>query len=206
MDEKDYSNLGEKEFYCLGISGSPRRGGNSETLLDEALSGAASAGAVTEKVILNELKFRPCQECDSPGPEGSCKLEDDLRSVFPRVRRANALIVASPVFFGSLSAQTKMFVDRFQCVWRGRYVLRMEGLTRAKRGGFICVQAGQRKDFFACSRGIVRNLFAVIEARYEQELFVEEVESRAQVRQKPESMQQAFELGRALARRSILPK
>ena len=101
----------------LGISASPRRGGNAEVLLDAALSGAAGAGAIVEKIILNELCLKPCQACDGCSKTGACIIKDDMRQIYKKVDETDALIVASPIYFGSLAAQAKIMIDRFQPYW-----------------------------------------------------------------------------------------
>ena len=98
----------------LGINGSPRIGGNTDILLDKALEGAKDKGAVIEKIILNTFKFSPCQECENIKDDGTCIVEDDMQIIYKKIEEADAVILASPIFFGSLSAQTKMMIDRFQ--------------------------------------------------------------------------------------------
>ena len=129
----------------LGISGSPRKGGNTDTLLDKALEGARSKGAETEKVILNDLRMVPCQECEKVRDDGTCKIEDDFQGLYEKIKKADALILASPIFFGSLSAQTKIMIDRFQCYWRYKQGRK----TKDERpGALILVEANTRESFF----------------------------------------------------------
>jgi multimeric flavodoxin WrbA len=132
----------------LGISGSPREGGNTDTLLEQALSGAKSKGASVEKIVLNNLNFSPCQECNNVREDGVCTVKDDMQTVYAKIESAGAIILASPIFFGSLSAQTKMMIDRFQCLWLSEYVFKTRAIEKNKNGAFICVEASTRKDFF----------------------------------------------------------
>ena len=110
----------------LGINGSPRIGGNTDILLDKVLEGARSKGADTEKIILNKLKYSGCQECEAVKDDGSCIVQDDMQGVYKKIKATDVFILASPIFFGSLSAQTKMMVDRFQCAWRVKYILKKD--------------------------------------------------------------------------------
>ena len=66
-------------MYILGINGSPRTGGNTDILLDKVLEGAKGRGAGVEKVILNTLKFVPCQECAKVRNNGTCQIMDDMQ-------------------------------------------------------------------------------------------------------------------------------
>jgi multimeric flavodoxin WrbA len=186
-------------MHLIGINGSPRAGGNSDVLLDEALRGAAEHGVRTEKIFLNALKYVPCQECENVRDDGICGIRDDMEIVYAGIGEADAIVLASPIFFGGLSAQTKMMIDRFQCAWMVRRRLKRETVERSKTCAFISVQAGDRNDFFENARSIVRNWCATIDARYEGELFCAGVEAKGSARSRPDCMRAAFELGRRLA-------
>ena len=83
----------------LGISGGPRKEGNSDLLLREALEGAGSAGADTEYVALRDLTVAPCVECNACCRTGDCRIEDDFQSVLQHLLAADRIIFASPIFF-----------------------------------------------------------------------------------------------------------
>ncbi len=182
----------------LGINGSPRIGGNTDILLDEALKGAGIKGARTEKIILNNLKFSPCQECENVRDDGVCTVEDDLQLIYRKINETDAIILASPIFFGSLSAQTKMMIDRFQCLWRAKYVIKRDMGERKKKGGFISVEASTRKDFFDNAKSIVKNFFAVIDVDYQEELLCSGVSEKGDILKHPNFLKGAFELGKNL--------
>ncbi|OGW76001.1 MAG: hypothetical protein A2Z72_05580 [Omnitrophica bacterium RBG_13_46_9] len=185
-------------MYVLGISGSPRIGGNTDILLDRALEGARIKGAKTEKIILNKLKMSPCQECEDMRDDGTCKVEDDFQKLYGEVKRADGLILASPIFFGSLTAQTKIMVDRFQCYWRYRYILRKGSSEEKIPGAFICVEASKRDDFFDNAKSIVKNLFATAGINYKEELFCPGVDNKAAILKYPDCLDKAFDLGKNL--------
>ncbi|MBL7131906.1 MAG: flavodoxin family protein [Candidatus Omnitrophica bacterium] len=182
-------------MYVLGINGSPRIGGNTDILLDKALEGAKSKGAKTKKIILNKLKFSACQECDNLKDDGSCIIEDDMQPIYKKIEDADAIILASPIFFGSLSAQMKTMIDRFQCIWRVRYILKIDTLQKKKKGAFISVEGSSREDFFDNARSIVKNLFAIIGVDYNEELFCPGVNEKASVLKHQDILKKAFELG-----------
>jgi len=108
----------------LGIAGSPRRGGNTDLLLEKAIAGASDAGAETEIIVLHGLNISPCRHCDGCLEAGRCVIEDDMQWIHTRLRESDRLIVASPVFFMGLTAQTKMMIDRCQALWAIKYVLK----------------------------------------------------------------------------------
>src|SRR3989338_2271859 len=183
----------------LGINGSPRIGGNTDILLDKVMEGAESKGAETEKVILNELKFSPCQECEGMRDDGECVIHDDMHELYRKIKDADVLVLASPIFFGSLSAQTKMMIDRFQCVWRLKYMLNKDTGYKKKKGVFISVEGSERDDFFENAKSIAKNLFATINADYQEELFCSGVDEKASILNHPGCLKKAFDLGAKLA-------
>jgi multimeric flavodoxin WrbA len=97
----------------LGIVGSPRRGGNTEILVDEALKGAEESGALIEKVILNELNIKPCQACNSCYKTGKCIQNDDMISLQERMKESNVWILGTPIYWWGPTAQFKAFLDRW---------------------------------------------------------------------------------------------
>lgn len=184
----------------LAINGSPRISGNTDTLLDKVLKGAKSKGAEVEKIILNELKFSPCQECEDAKDDGSCIVQDDMQDVYEKIKKADVLIFASPVFFGSLSAQAKMMIDRFQCAWRAKYILKKDAGYKRIKGVFISVEGSDRKDFFENARSIVKNMFATINVDYKEELFCSGVDKKKAISKHPDYLKKAFDLGERLTK------
>jgi multimeric flavodoxin WrbA len=97
----------------LGIVGSPRRGGNTETLVDEVLRGAQEAGAQAEKVILSELDIAPCRACDTCRTTGRCAQRDDMQAVLEQMMRSGVWVLGTPVYWWGPTAQFKAFLDRW---------------------------------------------------------------------------------------------
>jgi len=182
----------------LGINASPRIEGNTDLLLDKVLQGARSKGADTEKIILNKLKFVPCQECAKMADNGWCLVNDDMQAVYKKIKEADAIVLASPVFFGSLSAQSKMMIDRFQCAWRAKYILKKDNGYKKISGAFISVEGSTRKDFFENSKKIAKNLFATINAAYKYELFCQAIEAKGDILEHSGYLKKAFNIGTKL--------
>jgi len=183
----------------LAILGSPRRGGNTEILLDKAVEGAkATKGTKADKIVLNQLTFRPCQECGGCNQAGICVIKDDMQIIYKKMEEADGVIIASPIFFGSLSAQTKMMIDRFQCKWVRKYVLKDKLPQKRKKGIFIACGATEREDFFANARSIIKNFFATADITYEQEIFGFELDEKGKILEHPELLNKAYQLGKTL--------
>jgi len=103
-----------KTKQVLVILGSPRKKGNSSTLAARISRGAKAAGAEVETVFLQALNISPCRGCDTCQKDGSkgCAIKDDMQEIYPKLIRADAWVIASPVYWFTMSAQTKMFMDR----------------------------------------------------------------------------------------------
>jgi len=125
----------------LGILGSPRIGGNSDILLDEALAGARETGAEVEKVILDKLKLSGCRDCKKCNETGICVIKDDGQEIHKKILEAYAIIHSVPVYFWSMTAQMKTYLDRWCALfdaewrWQKQYYPKMKG----KRIGLITV-------------------------------------------------------------------
>jgi len=98
----------------LVFKGSPRKRGNSATLAEELVRGARAKGAAVECFYLHGMDIRPCTACDAcqKNTALNCVIDDDMVGLYPKVRAADALVIASPIYWFTLSAQTKLFIDR----------------------------------------------------------------------------------------------
>lgn len=161
----------------VGMSGSPRRGGYSDLLLDSALAGAASEGCLTEKIFLNDIRFKPCQDCGGCRANGICILDDGLRPVYRKLETADVVIVSSPVFFGSVSAQLKMMVDRAQCLWVRKYILGGIKVASGRKGIFLCTAGRDDTRPFRNASEIIGIFFKILDIEYAGRFFLEGVNS-----------------------------
>lgn len=97
----------------LVVMGSPREKSNSSILARQVGGGAKAAGAVVEYVTLHELDIHPCNACDACLNGSSCVIEDDMQALYPKIRACNVLVLATPVYWFTVSAQMKTFMDRW---------------------------------------------------------------------------------------------
>ena len=183
----------------VGLAGSPRRGGNTETLLDRFLAGAASAGARVQKVFVAGLKIAGCVACDGCWQDGRCVVQDDFQQVHERLLRADVIAVAAPLFFWGLPAQMKALIDRGQCQWARKVVLKAPLAPTfsgrdVRRGVFICVGGMRDPDFSGAVR-TVRGFFEVYETEYWAELLRGGIDRRGDIGRQPAVLQEAFDLG-----------
>lgn len=183
----------------LGIAGSPRQDGNTRILLHEALAGAKSVGAQVEEIVLNDLCFCACQECGGCDDTGECINDDDMQALYQKLETTDRIVLASPIFFGSLPAQVKMMIDRCQCLWVAKYILKKPLPDKTKRKGlFICVGGMNRYDFFEGARKLVEIFFANLNVTYAGDLFYPGIDEKGGIKGHPTAIKEAYEIGRSL--------
>ena len=125
----------------LGILGSPRRRGNSDILLDLALTGAKEAGAEVEKIVLSKKKISGCLDCGKCNEAGVCVIKDDMQGIRKKILEADAIIHSVPLYFWAMTAQMKAYLDRWCAFfdanweWHKAYAPKMKG----KKIGLITV-------------------------------------------------------------------
>ena len=99
--------------FILILKGSPRQNGNSNTLAEQIEKGAKEIGAEVESLMLHHMDIRPCDACDVCQETGVCIVKDDMQKVYPLLEKADAIVIASPVYWFTVNAQTKLCIDRW---------------------------------------------------------------------------------------------
>jgi multimeric flavodoxin WrbA len=186
----------------LAIYGSPRRRGNTATLLKHAVQGAVDAGAQVNEIILRDLKMSPCLEIYACKKEGKCAIKDDFHNVVDQILSADGLILASPIFFYTVSAHTKILMDRCQSLWVKKYWIDKVpfGQWEPKRKGlFISVGATKGKKLFNGVLLTVKYFFDVLDMELFKSLLYRSLEFEDDVLKHPEYLKEAYEAGKALA-------
>ena len=186
----------------LGIMGSPRIGGNTDLLFNEALKGAEAEGAAIEKIVVDKLKITPCREYYGCLKDGNCVIRDDMDAIYPKLLEAEGIILASPMFFYGLTAQVKALIDRSQALWARKYVLKQTPPNSTRRGVFIAVGATKGDKLFEGSILTVRYFFNTVGVKYSEELLIRGIDKKGEIREHPTALKDAFELGKRLARSS----
>ena len=97
------------------VKGSPRKKGNSNILAESLAKGAKASNAEVEEFFLQNMDIKPCNACDAciRKPENGCIIEDDMQILYPKLRAADSIVIASPIYWFNMSGQTKIFIDRF---------------------------------------------------------------------------------------------
>jgi multimeric flavodoxin WrbA len=183
----------------LGIYGSPRKGGNSDLLLDEALKGAESAGSEISRIYARDLRISGCRGCGGCEKTGRCVVDDEMQSIYPLIGEADVIIVATPVQFYNVSSQLKLLIDRCQALWSKRMIEKTREERRfydSGRGYVIAVGATRGEKLFEGVQLTGKYFFDALDMSYEGGIFLKGIDEKGAVLKHPESLQQAFDLGR----------
>jgi multimeric flavodoxin WrbA len=192
----------------LGIYGSPRKEGNSDLLLDQALEGARSAGAEVARIYARDLNISGCLECGGCDQTGKCILADDMEAVYPLLQDADVIFLASPIFFYSFPAQVKALIDRAQAMWAKRMLEKTSEQRKTHdsgKGYLIAVGATKGAKLFQGVELTAKYFFDALDKSYDGGLFFQGIEAKGEIADTPKAMDQAFALGKS-AVESISPK
>ena len=175
----------------LILSGSPRKGGNSDVLCDEFMRGAIDAGNEVEKIRVTEKKIAPCSGCYfCRNSGGRCALNDDMADILQKIIDCDVLVLSSPVYFYSICAQLKAVIDRTVARWTE---------IANKDLYYIATAAEDDEDTLditlSCFHG-----FAMCIDGYEEKgtLYGKGVADKGDVLNRPELMTIAYEMGNSV--------
>ena len=187
----------------IAIYGSPRRNGNTATLLQKAVEGARNGGAEVEEIVLRDLKISPCLEIYGCRNAGECRLKDDFQKTRDRILASHGLMLASPVFFYAVSAHTKILMDRFQSLWVKKYWVDQtrKGQPGTQRKAlFIAAGATKGKKLFDGILLSLKYFFDVIDMKLWKALLYRGLDFEGDVLKFPEYIDEAFEAGKEFAK------
>ncbi len=185
----------------VAIYGSPRRRGNTSRLLQEAVLGAKEAGAEVQEFFLRDLKISPCLELYHCKKAGECSIKDDFQKVRDAIIQSQGLMLASPIFFYSVTAQTKAFMDRFQSLWVKKYLIdetKFGQWTPTRQGLFISAGATQGKKLFEGTLLTVKYFFDPLDMGLWKSLLYRGLDDPDDVQSHQDYLQEARDAGYGL--------
>jgi multimeric flavodoxin WrbA len=186
----------------LAVYGSPRRQGNSSLLLDKAVEGALKVGVEVEKLVLRDLKMSPCLEIYGCKNTGRCAIQDDFQRVYDQLLGCKGLMLASPIFFYTVSAHTKILMDRCQSLWVKKYWIDKvapQQWAPKRKGLLISVGATQGKKLFDGVLLTVKYFFDVLDMELWRSALFRGLDFQGDVLKHPEYLEEAYRAGKDLA-------
>jgi len=180
----------------IAIAGSTRHGGNTETLIMEALRGAGAPGD-TRPFVIEEMNVHGCQGCRGcrTGNSDGCIFEDEMQVLYKEMKEADAIILGSPIYYGEVTGQMKCFMDRWYALRDKDRKLR---IAPGKRVLFIIVQGAEGEGRYADAVARIERVLKSYEMVPEM-LVAAGLEKKGSAKEHPELLRKAFEAGARLA-------
>ena len=195
----------------LGFQGSPRKKGNTAFLLTNFMQAVEKLGAQTRIIEVTRKNIIPCKEYVVCERKGYCPIDDDVKTeIYPLIRQAEVVVLASPIFFFNMTAQLKAVVDRCQLFWARKYKLKLsDPAKKTKRGFLLAVGASKGKSLFEGLQLTAKYFFDAIDAGFEGSLTYREIEGPKDMAKHPEVLEDiekaaAGLIGPLIGRKKIL--
>ena len=172
----------------LGLSCSPRKQGNTEILVSEALQGAQREGAEVELYSVSGKTIEPCDGCRACSETGECHIKDDMQDLYNKLLEADGIIFGTPVYYYTMTAQAKTIIDRTNALnHRGRNLANKVGGVVVVGGSFGLINAVEDLYFYIVTRPMLPANFVAAYAS-----------AKGDVRKLEQGMKAARELGRQM--------
>lgn len=183
----------------VAIHGSPRKGQNSDTLIEAILEGIKIEKYQVKHIYIATENINPCTACNACLKHQGCVIADYMQEAYKVLDEADIVITATPVYFHSVTSQLKTFIDRTQAVWASKYVLKSTMISRKKRLGFAICTGGppEEKSYFDCTLKVLDIFHKCINAKLVGTLTVADVDHE-HVRKREDVLEQARQDGRKL--------
>ena len=189
----------------IAFLGSPRENGNTELLLREAVRGVEESCSSVQVFNLNKMNIMPCQNCGGCDETGVCIYEDDMTRIYEAIRNADRIILASPIFFFALSAQTKIMIDRCQAFWCEKYLLRKpipEGPDGKK--GLLLLVGGMKKEIgVQCAEATAKAFFRTISVPEHKTLAYIGIDAKGEILKHPTALKESYKAGQQLVKEGV---
>ncbi len=178
----------------IALYGSPRAQGNSDILLDSFLKGVESkAKHNIERIYIRDLKISPCLEIYKCKENGRCIINDDFQMIYDLIDRANLIVLSTPVMFYTVSAHTKILMDRCQSFWVRKYLLNKR--SAQKEGYLLSVGGTKGEKLFDGITLTVKYFFDAFDCKLKGSLFARGVDEKGDILKHPDILEKAFDLG-----------
>jgi multimeric flavodoxin WrbA len=194
----------------IALMGSPRKGGNTDLLLDAFLRGVKEGGGEYEKLSISDLDISPCRECLACEETGECVIQDDMQPVYRKLLKADKIVLASPNFFYGFPAQMKALIDRGQALWSRKHILHRASLAtdsgRGSSGDYpgkllqreafaLLVGATGGKNLFTGQLNTIRYFLEPLEFGLSGSLVFRKIEKMGDISRHPTALDEAYREG-----------
>ncbi|RKD34272.1 flavodoxin family protein [Thermohalobacter berrensis] len=181
----------------LAIMGSPRKGKNTDILLNMVIKGIKKNGNNVEKIYLSDMELNPCTGCNYCAKRGECVINDDIQKLYDKFNDSDGIILASPLYFNTVSSIAKIMIDRCQVYWSNKFVLKNPYIdtTKDRIGMFICVGGApyNRKHFDGCFP-VIDLFFKAINTTYKYNILVSDTD-KVPVWNRKDILAKAYSMG-----------
>jgi multimeric flavodoxin WrbA len=184
----------------VAFLGSPRKEGNSELMLNEAIRAVEDEGHSVTLFRPSDMDISPCTNCGGCDETGECIIEDQMNEVYSAIRQADRFIISSPIFFFGIPAQLKALIDRCQAIWCEKYLLRkpiVEG-EYGRKGLLLLVGGMKREVGYSCSDATVTAFLRTISVPEHEVVSFQQVDAKGAIRKHPTALNDAFKAGKRL--------
>ncbi|MBW2708276.1 MAG: NAD(P)H-dependent oxidoreductase [Deltaproteobacteria bacterium] len=187
-------------MFVLSLRGSPRAKGNTSVLLSAFLDEVKSLGGRVSTLDVTQMNVMPCRGCGVCERKGFCPQDDDMQAAYPLLRKADLVVLATPIYFYGPTAQLKAFIDRSQALWSRKYALDLEDPGRKWRKGFLlAVGATKGKNLFDGTSLTAKYYFDAIGASFEGTLGYRQLEKVGDMAAHPTALVDAREKAKELS-------
>ena len=145
--------------------------------------------------MLRDLKLQPCISCGNCHKKGVCIFQDDMWSIYEDLQKSTALVIASPIYFASITAQLKAFIDRAQPFWARKYLLQEENMPITDQAFFIAAGAIDTDKYFKNAQLVIKTLLMNLDIPYTGDFFLSGVDCKGEVFEKSGVLEKVEEKG-----------
>ena len=184
-------------YKLLAIYSSPRVGGNSDLLLDNFVAGVKSPNWEITRLYVRELNILPCIACGECEKSEQCPIKDDMQAIYPLLLQADAVVVATPVYFYNVPAQLKALIDRCQLFWYKR-----KKPVLFKPGYLIAVGGREGKSIFEGIFLTIRSFFLTLGVRLKASWTYAGIDNLDTIKKHPTALREVYQAGKKLCQKS----
>lgn len=181
----------------IGIATTPRKGGNSQALVEHILAGAEKAGAKTELIRITKLEINPCLGCGACKREDGCVQKDDFDGLMKKITKADAVVLGSPLYWGRLNAQAYPLIDRFYSLLKADFTT---DFPKGKKLVFAMTSGGMGAEAIEPVNAYVKHVFSFLGFEDAGFIWQNQCFRPGDLDNYPEKIKEAEKLGAGLVR------